>query len=941
MAEVLLIPEHGTNDPSKSPSTFGLSRDDADAGVMPAYLHGDLGDFPELAVVDESCFDAGCSLQRVADVLGSGNADEVRLIAPELGILREHCPSGLVDVVLPVICDKLPSYPTDVQLQIGEDVLLLETSWLTAVIAKQLGKAFIQILSDTESSNIEANGSLHLVFGSLLHKVIPLARWTSPGYHELLCLSDSFRASSHPCRRIAGLKILGGVSLIPVDPSLFDGIIIARILSALPDRDPAVTAAALKALSPVLSVTSNPVIYDRLWLEVFRIWDSDVEASALGKAEAIMAASEIIDKQTLDLPSERPNDAGLTCFYRSLCRFAVTVSTKDLLFVPEAQCRILSAIASEFGPLTLFSSRQFDARSLRAGIDAFTALSTCNEGRVRAKCAFNLPGLSFAFKSRHKRTLVRVLQVLATDEVPEVREAVALGMHETFRFLADRRNAADLFSIVESVLNDVSAEVRTAALKNLGSTVLSLRNCDKTLCCDEFVNSSLCKHIIASDWRSGESIVHQVSIMVGYLSASCREESLVPVLKQVFQRGVPPVRKAAGAAIIKVISSLPGIENRRNVVTDFCAMIRTEGCTLRVAIADTLLRAVDVLSKKSFQDLFAVHLFALTRDPVVSVRLRIATDLHRLAPAFQELPYFSKAIETLACDEDVQVREAMFGFIRRASACVQYSIEEEDEDRQKLENEMFVMDGGADRARFTTSPPFRVGIVHQLNKILTRRHPARRPMRKSNKALRRDIGVSNCNELASVIGSGGDILSTDDDSSVNTESEADLHPDVREGGESPSNKVPLQLVTASGVFPGACTEELSHSLVTPESTRPLFGENLSDIWPERVLPSSKRRSFRSASAGHSDGCQRSDTWRFTKDDKGQSLSSLKSVGISKKTDDNVEEMSRSKTDCTSDLRSPKPRSRSWLSSSLTRLLRVPGTLSERGRSGRERILGKG
>lgn len=737
---------------------------------------------------------------------------------PEIALLADHCLPGLLDYVVPVLADRLIDYQPRIQALVAEQLRLVDLSALDPHLAQELSLVAFKVLQPEEEPTDDAHRDpLHAFLGDVLEKSIPVAPWTPLDYQQLLGIYDDYAASPVQSQRVMAQKLLNGISRIAVDLHTFNNQILARLINALPDVEPLVTSSTLQSLSSLLETNPNSTMYHRLWREIINIWDEDIQVSIAGKAEVIQVASKIVSIRNREsIACTKTIESAYISFYRSICRFSTELCTKDLLFIPHEQCNIVYVIACEFGPLTLYSQKTLDAKTQRAGIDAFTALATCNEASIRLKSVYNIPAVARVLGPKYRSTMLKVLQLLATDEESEIRKLVAKGFHETIKPLANRRNANHIFAIYNLLVKDGNDGVQLASMQNFSTVVETLHKCRQDIRFDELIDLSVIRVITESDWRSGEAGLRQISLAADLFSTNWKQNSLCVLLARVFQDGMPPTRRVAGEVLVTMLRSLPTAENRKLCVQRFCDTVQTGRFAMRISLVETLFYAIDQFSRAAFCELFSDTVFDLASDPVRDIRMRVATGLHRLAPSCQEVPRFTRVIEALTSDEGQNVKAAMEGFIERASFEVRKAKEDEEEDEKLLKCETVSEFETASNATSST------GIPSQIVKLFSKRVSARKGILKARGSFKKGRGRNGETEVFAEYGPGVEFVSSDDDNSGEAEmGAAEGH---EANGELEENENSERFMAMADFFSDEPKSDIVTSLVTPERTRRFSGD---------------------------------------------------------------------------------------------------------------------
>lgn len=302
----------------------------------------------------------------------------------------------------------------------------------------------------------------------------------------------------------------------------------------------------------------------------------------------------------------------------------------------------------------------------RDGLRAYSALSSCNDPSVRAKCANNLPAVCAAYRGKNNSALTRLAEHFCADDV-DVRLAFAQVFQQVIPYLATQSSGFLFKRMLQALLDDGERNVAVSMVPRLGPILKVLGTLRGSRLSELRLVPSLEDIAMTSQWRTRETLALQFGIAAKAFATRQQDEVLM-LLRMLFRDGAVPVRKAAGQSFLRVIRMIRAAEERCEKVEGFFKEFSKDGCGIRISVVETLFNAVEMFSTLAFERMFAPFLLRMAKDKVSNIRLKIASSLHLCAIACQSVGEYDSVIYELRHDDDVDVRTAMIGFTDRVNA---------------------------------------------------------------------------------------------------------------------------------------------------------------------------------------------------------------------------------------------------------------------------------
>ncbi|KAI0562513.1 Serine/threonine-protein phosphatase 4 regulatory subunit 4 [Gracilaria domingensis] len=511
-------------------------------------------------------------------------------------------------------------------------------------------------------------------------------RWTAQEIKDVIALVDIHATEQLYTSRKVAARVVGALAQC-LDKQKVEHIILPRALRLFDDSDIEVRGMVVESLAQIGAALPIRVTEQAVWPRIERLLEPPEEARL--RASAMRTMAHILESHRSNGTPSRLFRELLPPVFARLSAFAKKFSAEDQRLVDDNTYLLLEVASEIFGQFT-YSLALFTKKSFRReAYKAYTGMATCNGPIIRRNCAFNLPGVAKALGDKYALELSGLCDYLANDTDEEVRFILAAGIHETTALLAPRGNFERLFTAVCSLLQDENAMVRMNALAHFhdlltafardGSDPASVRRLAPVFS-DLTVLSE-------GEWRIQKSLAEQLAKCAEIIPADALMDHVLPLLYRLTSQGTPLVREAAMDATIKSIRNIPNPKERNSAIEKYWKAATRGPFWMRLALLDGGTAAMRVFSHRRFQELFSGHMLSLASDPVVNVRIRLATLLPSMAPMCGGTAAYEKAISILKCDEDVDVLAIMKKHPDRVNEAMRRAIERRVEDQARYREE--------------------------------------------------------------------------------------------------------------------------------------------------------------------------------------------------------------------------------------------------------------
>lgn len=645
--------------------------------LEPLDVHGspELGPrFLDDAITDERIGDimersleAIYSVQRMAELLIAGPDVEREFILFELQQLLDHCPDDTMKILLPVLCEHVPSWNIDLQTKAAQrlfDVVSLE---LDPPTVKMVTRAAFGVVQSGIANDDPAVANLYDLCGVILVDVLPNMPWTSVEVSDVFALVDVHAKQPLFCSRKFAGRILGALSNC-FDASRVERTVLPRALRLFDDTDLQVRGVVVESMAAIGAALPIRVTETEIWPRVERLLDPTENARI--HATALQTLAHILQKQREKGATGRLFKDLLPPVFNKISSFAKCHAAEDQRDVDDDTYMLLEVVSEVFGQF-VFSLSQFARRSyMKDAYKAYGAMATCNGPVIRRHCAYNLPGVAKALGEKFAGELSGLCEFLARDMDEDVRYILAAGIHESATLLVPRGIYNRLFNAVCSLLEDENPQVRMNALSHFHELLTAfVRNCPEPASIRRlvpvFVNLSM---LSEGNWRIQKRLAEQLDKCAEVLPPDALIGNVLPLLYRLTEEGTPLVRRAAMAAIARALRNIPSLPDRNSAVSNFWKNACDGPFWMRLALLDGGVAAQEIFSSPRFRELFAPTVLGLAADPVTNVRIRVASMMPVMAPVCLSMPEFATALERLRNDKDGDVIDLMMAYPAAAEA---------------------------------------------------------------------------------------------------------------------------------------------------------------------------------------------------------------------------------------------------------------------------------
>lgn len=622
--------------------------------------------------------DSACSMQAVANTLERGVHCDILSLLEDIPRLALACPDGISRYAIPVLCAKTPEWPPELQLvaaRIMHTIISHRTmpppTTVTRLIALCAARVVLPLSGkeEEEKNNEEVTGFKDLIreaFGDTLAVTLPVTVWSESDCSCIVELVDSFTASPASLDRLLAAKALHGLSSSECPAPLIDATILPRLWCLLSDRDSAVRAHVVGTLCMLCRRITTHAFYDRLWPKIVRLWDVTQVDGSNSRPQAVVAVAQLLTHDNDIRFFSSPNQFYLSSLFQHVCLFTHTHGRDNVHLLSRCIYECLVAIATHISAMMTRLAAVSATNWHKQGLRAFTLLANCDDTTIRSTCAQSLSFVCAAFRGKFTSAFIRLAQSMCVDTDPDVRCAFAQSFVQTFPLLASHSTGSVLRRIFQAVLDDHDDSVLVACIDSLG-VILKLFGALKGSRASKLHLGVALKRITTlPDWRLRVKTANQLSIAAKRLMPS-QHHDVIMFLLSLFRDKVVAVRKAAGRSFLRVVRTVRAADKRWQYISFFFDEFCSCECSTRVSVVEMLYSAIDVFSTFAFRTMFAAELLHLSADPVSNVRLKVAKQLHKAAPACYAMPRFSDVVLALRGDVDTDVRHAMLGYAERAA----------------------------------------------------------------------------------------------------------------------------------------------------------------------------------------------------------------------------------------------------------------------------------
>lgn len=636
--------------------------------------------------MDIASLDAIFSVQRMAEVLVVGPDSEREFILFELQQLLDHCLEDTMKILLPVLCEHVPSWNIDLQIKSAQRLFDVVGLDLDPTTANMITCASFGVIHRSRGCAGPEYEELYELWGGLLVDCLPNMQWSSKEIKEVVGLVDIHSEESLFTSRKVAARVVGALAQC-LDRGKVEKFILPRAIKLFEDQNVEVRGTAVESLSFIGAALPIRIAESEVWPRMERLLESHEEARI--RATAMRTMSNILAAHRTSSNPNRLFRELLPPVFARLAGFARKHSSEDQRLVHDDTYLLLEVVSDVFGQfafsLALFSKRSFRKEAYKA----YAGMVTCNGPLIRRHCAFNFPGVAKALGERYAVELSALCDYLAHDMDEQVRWILAAGIHETATLLAPRGNFERLFGAVCQLLQDRSPMVRMNALGHFhdllsafakeGSDPTSLKRLAPV-----FADLTV---LSEGEWRIQQSLAQQLGKCADIIPPDALLDNVLPLLYRLTKEGTPLVRVAAMDAIIRSLRNIPSMRECHDAIDRYWKAAAKGPFWMRLALLDGGASAMKVFSHKRFAELFAGEILKLASDPVVNVRVRVASLLPQMAPMCQGSSQYIKALQYLRSDMDVDVADYVQVHDEAVRVHMKAARERQNEDQVKFKEE--------------------------------------------------------------------------------------------------------------------------------------------------------------------------------------------------------------------------------------------------------------
>eukprot|EP00186_Timspurckia_oligopyrenoides_P000322 CAMPEP_0182451540 /NCGR_PEP_ID=MMETSP1172-20130603/43777_1 /TAXON_ID=708627 /ORGANISM="Timspurckia oligopyrenoides, Strain CCMP3278" /LENGTH=761 /DNA_ID=CAMNT_0024649323 /DNA_START=254 /DNA_END=2539 /DNA_ORIENTATION=+ len=562
----------------------------------------------------------------------------------------EHCPDETVNTMVPEICRDAIKWAPRLQMASAEALYYAVGLKLPESVAKRTVVASLRILQTIGS------GEVFDAWGEILSMVLPQIQ--RDDVVQLIVPATKERATSDKVesRRLAA-RIIGSL-VDQLHANEIEEQFLEICMKLMEDPDGSVRAMMAQSLAQVGAALPLPINETKFWPSLNNMLRNDKEARA--RAAALRALSRSAEGHKDSASSAKSFTEMIVPIFLAECETASKVAASDLRTIDDDIYLMLEIFAEVYGYFIVAVANSLTQdEHWTLALNCLRRMVTCNGPTVRQWCAYNLPALVLTTAHRRPDRVKGVLHALSTDSDVETRGTLANGIHEVVAVLCDNEMLRkETVSALSALITDQNNQVRLNTMQNFALDMENLsKNHPPGEASRELEKVFTSLEMLSQDsWRTQEVLAREL----GKLAHLCTQEVLcnnvAPVLFQMARESTYLVRKAGMVSLINVVRYIPDVRRRDHILKHFRTQwARGKVYWTRLAFIEGSFRAVDVFSRKLFNEVFAGELYEMVKDPVPNVRLRLVALFKRIGPLFRDVPEFLAALKVLMADTDAQV----------------------------------------------------------------------------------------------------------------------------------------------------------------------------------------------------------------------------------------------------------------------------------------------
>eukprot|EP00179_Madagascaria_erythrocladioides_P023358 CAMPEP_0198336566 /NCGR_PEP_ID=MMETSP1450-20131203/21063_1 /TAXON_ID=753684 ORGANISM="Madagascaria erythrocladiodes, Strain CCMP3234" /NCGR_SAMPLE_ID=MMETSP1450 /ASSEMBLY_ACC=CAM_ASM_001115 /LENGTH=709 /DNA_ID=CAMNT_0044041315 /DNA_START=37 /DNA_END=2166 /DNA_ORIENTATION=+ len=591
-----------------------------------------------------------------------------------------------MSVLVPALCEHVHDWIVDLQFRAAESLVRVVAVSLSPEIAWIITVAAYRVVDKAEKT-VEEEGereAFYELWGGVINDALLYVSLSQEQIPRILELVDAGMASPVAARRKLAARVTGSLAQT-FPPTQVSALLLSRALLLADDKHVQVRGTVGESLAFIGARLPVTVTENTLWprfVEFLEDEDVRVRATALRTVSHILMAKKETEK------SERLFKDLFLPVLLHWANYARQWAQEDLRVVDDDTYLLLEVIAEVFGnfvhSVSLFSRLGFRKQVMKA----FVAMALCNGPLIRRNCAYNMPGMTQTLGSKYGNELSNVVEQLSRDADDEVRSILAAGMHHTVANLVNAGKIEKLLNAVANLLQDDNGTVRLCILEHFAETLRALvKEGDPTAMRRLTPVLEHVRFLSQGDWHIQEQFAKQLGDVVNIIPASLLRDKVLPLLLELTETGVYPVRLAAVHSIIRCFRYFRDADERGEAVERFWGRLKNGTHIDRLSLLEGGRFGLQCFSTTLFQKYFSNDMLLMAKDPISNVRLKLALILPELATICEQSPEFMRAYHSLAKDRDVDVRYAIQMHNRKAGKIMQAAREFDRQDRLKSAEE--------------------------------------------------------------------------------------------------------------------------------------------------------------------------------------------------------------------------------------------------------------
>lgn len=215
--------------------------------------------------------------------------------------------------------------------------------------------------------------------------------------------------------------------------------------------------------------------------------------------------------------------------------------------------------------------------------------------------------------------LVYAYMSLASDHDVTVRKAVASNFHQVVLLMNNSpTSAAKLLGLLEH-----DSEVAWELLSHIDAWPPTLL--------DEATFTQARDLLLSRrSWRIKQQLLERIMSLVVMEHSSLLSESLMGTLLTLMREENAAVRETSAKVTVKLLSVLYQSDTREELATQLTEFSSSSVYRDRITFIDVCLLVISLCSQRFFKQFFLTPLLRLSSDPVLAVKLKLASNLSRL-----------------------------------------------------------------------------------------------------------------------------------------------------------------------------------------------------------------------------------------------------------------------------------------------------------------------